>query len=189
MFNVVSVFSLLVFLAVCALWARSLWHFEMVTLHDERWTSERERRSTYAGFAWFANTLRLEVTSLTYTPTAAGSRAADPPGLRWAFVGEPETLLMNGYPPGFEAGRYSYYSPKGRRYVLAVRPWLPAALAAVLPVAWMGRRVRARRARGRGLCPACGYDLRATPEQCPECGLQTARAARGPAFACDANRE
>ena len=51
---------------------------------------------------------------------------------------------------------------------------LPACFVLLLPATYLlkaaVRRARKRRRRAAGLCPACGYDLRATPGRCPECG-------------------
>jgi hypothetical protein len=44
---------------------------------------------------------------------------------------------------------------------------------------WVWVAYRLQRRAWHGLCPACGYDLRGTPERCPECGaVSTADGAR-----------
>jgi hypothetical protein len=53
---------------------------------------------------------------------------------------------------------------------------LPVALALLPAIPWVMQKLRDRRALRRiidGLCPACGYDLRASDGAvCPECGIE-----------------
>jgi hypothetical protein len=57
--------------------------------------------------------------------------------------------------------------------------YLSIALCATVPLAawWITVPGRARQRRKRGLCATCGYDLRGTPKQCPECGTIAPKAA------------
>jgi hypothetical protein len=48
--------------------------------------------------------------------------------------------------------------------------WFVALLFAILPAICFFRWRRSRRRFAAHLCQTCGYDLRATPERCPECG-------------------
>src|SRR5688500_18101854 len=56
---------------------------------------------------------------------------------------------------------------------------LPSLLVTPLAAIWVVRSIGARKRRGRitrGLCPWCGYDVRATPDRCPECGAEKPQA-------------
>ena len=65
--------------------------------------------------------------------------------------------------------------PKRMTYshAVTVPHWFVLLLAIAPPALWLRRATRRRQANARlrqNRCPACGYDLRASPERCPECG-------------------
>lgn len=75
---------------------------------------------------------------------------------RWGFAYVAAELVRPGYTEWM--------------YGVAVPLWFVAAATAVAPSGWAYSLWRRRRRARRLLCPTCGYDLRATPGRCPECG-------------------
>jgi hypothetical protein len=74
---------------------------------------------------------------------------------------------------------YDYRFNDGVGYVsahsgLEVPAYFASLVLCVPALVWVLRSIRSlsttRRRKARGLCAKCGYDLRATPGRCPECG-------------------
>jgi hypothetical protein len=96
-------------------------------------------------------------------------------------IGDVPRYSRYGFGWYFEpSGEYSgYQNPKhilyGKRWTARVRRltiphWSLAVVFAILPAFQFRAILRSQHRHRQGLCPRCGYDLRATPERCPECG-------------------
>jgi hypothetical protein len=84
--------------------------------------------------------------------------------VRWPLAYD-ELFDRHAFGFGYAAGKLTSTGPA---YGFAVPYWLPAGLLAMATWrAWRGGRRSAR-----GVCRVCGYDLRATPDRCPECGAE-----------------
>lgn len=66
----------------------------------------------------------------------------------------------------------SFFLPVWR--LIAVPYWAPFGLLVLHPVGRLLGSLRRARRRRQLRCVQCGYDLRATPGRCPECGAATA---------------
>jgi hypothetical protein len=121
-----------------------------------------------------------------FNPRIGQSSGEIVPEWTWSCGGsyyavEALTFIPDAHPPvaGFSFGRIVVKDAASQTVIFAPIPFV-VAMFAVLPLATVALRVRRRRLRTARrvmcLCPGCGYDCRATPDGCPECGtamLQT----------------
>jgi hypothetical protein len=166
LFTFLSAVSLLLCVATCVLWVRSQSRGELV-----RWDGDR-----YAVFAAHG----VGVFFFGRTPTK--NRVPSEP--RAAYFTAPDLIDMDSIAAGrrvwISRGRLTLYEgvpqdggPWGRfeDFAASVPLWSACLLTMALPAAWAGRVARRRlRSISSGICRRCGYDLRASPDRCPECG-------------------
>jgi len=185
-FTLAAALSLVLCVATAALWLRSYFVLDAVA----GCVSETPTSGTYVQAFSNRGAISLRRFDLTLTGTATpppGYRLRD--SLRFDVGQKQHWTRGDSFRWGQDRFRYllgfSSYAGTYRRRPLrdvtqverdrgvTLPHWLPTVFAAGAPALWwrQNRKRRMRRARRHaGLCVACGYDLRGTPDRCPECG-------------------
>jgi hypothetical protein len=165
LFHGLVALSVMLIVATAILWTRSYWVYDIV------------------GFPLFGpqqfatlNQVRGRIQLTVYV--AAPNELVHPLRIESHSLDELESVLpqststdMMLHPPFFEC-RYTDASHSGimlRFYAFSLPHWLIVALF-TLGLSFPVQRWRLRKHACVNRCPICGYDLRATPDRCPECG-------------------
>jgi hypothetical protein len=165
LFTTLSALSLLLAVVVFVLCVRSQWVMDICVIE---W---RPARAT----GYYGVTFNSKSNSLLFMIRRSDSVAERSPFRLTTYVqpGAPLTLPPSRPPHLHErlAFVWSGLPPSGPHwaFVVAMPYWFIIALCLLPSLLRIFRRRRVNSQRG-GICKHCGYDLRATPGQCPECG-------------------
>ena len=150
--NLTAVASLLLSLAIALLWVRTYVAQDQLSWRHGPYFAMAE---TYAGVVEISLSAWM---NFRHVPDG------------WQFFSGPY------HDPYEHLAIHRQRPPPGRsdwdRWLIVLPMWLILLPSALPLVAWWRWHQRAARA---GTCPRCGYDLRATPDRCPECGMITGR--------------
>ena len=169
-FTLMSGLSLLLCLMMAGLWVCIRWMPEHNV--QRHFAGSMRADGTRSQYVLAFESERFAATQLRQiypkSPTLGKMQPAiDLRGLQFVFsTGENATLLHSAaakpQPPSF-----IYYHIT----VVAIPYWALIVASLISPVLWFRSRGKQMRAlRLAKSCIHCGYDLRATPERCPECG-------------------
>ncbi len=177
-FNAITVLSLLLSVALMIVWARSQWVWDCFDYYEKPGSCDvlqishgivglyRERNGATSpeldrplGYLSHKQDYHWGLMGMPWGPIT--------PSPKWSHF---EHFLLwiwtADYRPSLPA---RYWEAQFPMWPLIALTYLPSACW-LLPI-W--RRKLQRRRERAGLCGRCGYDLRATPTRCPECGTQT----------------
>ena len=150
-FTILAAFALLLCVAVCVLWVRSYWRTDTIRFHSAGGTFYVAGSSEGVLVAGWADAgLAPRAPRWTHSSHAAGTR--------WR-------------PSRYDARLgFALYARDDEHNLLVPHAAVAAVSGVFVAPAVLAFR-RRRRRTAAGLCPACGYDQRATPGRCPECGF------------------
>jgi hypothetical protein len=159
--TILSALSLLLFAAVVATWVRSYWVADVMAWEGNGWVIGTGSGSGELAVAWLVS-------------NSGGSIA----GVQRGYHAEPPAHFRDSSTPEWSVLGLRYYrqsAPAMTYYQVRLPLWWIVA-AVVLFGTSTALAIRRGRKRPPGLCSRCGYDLRATPGRCPECGAVPAGA-------------
>jgi hypothetical protein len=168
LFTILSALSLLLCVATCVLWVRSYFATDLVVYQPR---IDYVLHNYGVGYGKGYMVVGMDVAT---KPGPSVLQWSSQPPLRadgaWRTAGE--VFHVAGVRITTETEQRLVNVPV-RSVGLFMPCWMCAAMWACLPGVWLKRfqtRRRARRRLAAGQCKQCGYDLRASPERCPECG-------------------
>jgi hypothetical protein len=191
LFNLAAAVSLVTTLAVVALWVRC--HSEtngflVGAVHLDGSTRTDWFVCGDGRFTWSISELSPRREG---DPAFVGARARARRAVGWySRADKSQEPVLNIERTQYGVRAFGFVYEQGQRKMpigtdefarYSVPCWFIALFAVPMPACWIVRRTQVRRRGFTGLCRHCGYDLRATPDRCPECG--TASTSSGQASA------